>query len=235
MSLKLSRIEMAALADHSEENPKLSEEEVTKNLFKQELIDGTGALTSTGIEIGEKLAERLEDLRAGVPWDTRKPRTKKEIMEALISEHPDDEWKYGTYQKKPFCTTGGLLLFAKHVKEMKATKVAKGTGPLIMQRLSGEASKKMTEVFPLVWTVKRYEYPDYVWLCDEEGSTAVLVNAYYLDYLKSRFKSVRFFTEYGSLEKNILTGRVTNHGVTDLNVVCMLASVNRSGFPCPVE
>lgn len=236
MSLKLSRLEMEALASHNEENPKLSEVEITANLVEQELICSLGNLTPFGIDVASQLTSRLEDLQFGVGWDSRRTRTKVEIVEALIEENPDDKWWKGSFQKKSFCTNDGMFLFAKHIRQMKTVNAPVGTNKRIADKLNREVkNKKLMEVAPYIWMVSKYAYPDYVWLCDEAKETGVLVNAYYMDYLKLRFKSVRFFAEYGSVEDNILIGRVTNHGVTDMNVVCLLACVDRSGFPCPVE
>jgi hypothetical protein len=229
-------MEMDALASHTEESPQLSEDEITKNLHRQDLICGLGKLTPFGIEISVKLAERLENLKKGVAWDTRRARTKEEILTALFEDHPDNKWWKGTFQQKHFCANLGMVIFARHITKMKAIKTPVGTLSRITDKLSTEVmKKKLVEVTPHMWVVSRYAYPDYVWLCDEERETGVLVNAYYTDYLKLRFKSVRFFAEYGSLENNILIGRVTNHGVTDMNVVSMLGCVDRSGLPCPVE
>jgi len=164
--------------------------ESVPRLVKASLIATNGKLTSLGLKQAEKVRERSEMLKKGLPFEKRAKADPKALF-AL--KHT---WLTGTYQKKKYYTNGQIAMVGLPDKAMEAREAASDARKDIAESIkSGLAGTKWAEVKPSTWVVPELGGIEAIWMVNEKKGTMVSIQPSYLDYILYRYSTASFFAD----------------------------------------
>jgi len=150
--------------------------------------DRKGNLTEKGIETVEKLEMKVKTLRRGVPLETRKRVDPHQVGE---SEGP---WLTGEYRKRPYLCDGYFFMYVKPYASMNAKR---GSGdfrkhvPTMLSKVL--AMKDIQELVPTYWQLQTLGGLEVIWLCNDDRSILVPIQAMYYDFTTKKYPSASYY------------------------------------------
>jgi hypothetical protein len=232
MAIKITVQDLAVLSKFDADTKRVnfadrmvvSDPKTSLRLPKLGLTDAKGYLTEKGLELAENTVEKVKLLRNGLPIEKRKKTDPKAI---LNSELP---WVVGLIKKKDWVSNGELFILGKPEKGMEAVKGSSELRQLMPTIVAKAASPKdLVEIEPKIWQMYDIGGLDFVWLNDDkgEGMTFVPIQSKYLDYIKDRYPSGKFFIRRKKAD-SVIQVRVTNRGLKN-NIVALVMPFDLAG------
>jgi len=192
-----------------------------------------GMLTENGKAYREKLVNRVEELKVGVPVSQR---AKNQADKAAHPQSTALGWLTGVHAKKPYITNGAVFILGKPGKEMEATEADSDFRQKMAAILNSHTAGKpeeFEELIPYAYQIADLGGMEFIWLSskntDPEQIFLVPVQAMYIDLIKDRYPSATFWVnpKKWATEKvgdQMVIARVTNRGMKN-NIVAMVLPV----------
>jgi hypothetical protein len=180
-------------------------------------VDESLDLTAEGVELIEKIKERLRLLEDGILAAKKKP----DPAAILADEKSPTVWFTGTISSKPAFSNKEVVVIGKPDKKMVSER---GTTEF-RKRLPvafGQATRQddYQEVTPLWFqTDGTLSGLSLYWMAEKDGRKMAAMQAKYFDYFSARFKSGIWY--HSRAGKNFCIS-VPNQGVTDRNIVALV-------------
>jgi hypothetical protein len=186
-------------------------------------------LTQAGVDKAAAVNKLLAALKAGVPFSRRKKTDPKKLSFRYLDQRSElPPWVTSSVANKVFTTNRDVMIFGTPDPWMAANK-KKGLGPNVLKLFTSMGKSDYHEVVPAWFQTDGLIEPEFSWIWlqspdTSEGPTVrLMVATHYFDYLVDRFPTCRFFAPEGVVPPIQL--RVTNKGITKLNIVAILMPV----------
>lgn len=242
--MALQRIDVVALSKADPETLKLdfnnraimTDPETRNRLIAAGLIVKGGKLTKKGIAQFEKVKEKLELLREGLPFDQRM-ESAVDSTAMYLNEEP--VWFYGEVSAKPWVGNTEILFVGR--KPDRAMNAVEGTTsqrkaiPITLRTILKGKKDTTIELKPYAFQRDEFDGIEIIWLRDKKKTLSVPIQAKYFDYIFDRFPKVTFHIDKNSEGDSAIQFRVKNQGIKFNCVGVMMPLLLEKSIPVPKE
>jgi hypothetical protein len=232
--MALERADLVTLMRYNTESDKPDPWELPtepiQRLLKAGLIDERLNLTAEGRKTFNALLKKLDVLKKGVPFPTRKKRNPKAMYSPGISANL---WRTGSVAKKGVVTNGQILFVGKPPKGMEHQQGSSDERQMFPSVVAEQVRGKAIQVEPVFYqTSGSLDGPELVWLGGANGENVrVAIQAMYYDFVEAKYPSAKLFAQEDP--KKAVQVRCPTKGVTKHSVVALIMPFLAEGWEVP--